>query len=256
MTSPIKVQYFDFESSFPSIIPATRRPWVSIAIAINKPANYFVVDRQKVVFDRAPFHPLINPSNGSLCTLKRFESWDPNVNHIWQVIQLVKDMFMNLEEEIDQLSRITGLINYETDEQQNNEDVKQNKVPDTEDHPLSPQQNQYHKQQQLNHHLIEQISNQINLDAVKLFHEDFESFQFNVAEVVVESRSKLYDPPETDASDEHQIIFGPFNPDIHEDYRRNFLLKGRTIVENGQGSAQVANQAIFYVKSNQDVTIN
>lgn len=221
--------------------------------------------KQKVIFDRKPFHPLINPSNGQLCTLKHFESWDPNINHVWQVIKLIKEMFMNLEEEIDQLGKICSIVNEEekvgSQEGERIEGEKSGRsCKQTISHPLvessqnqNQNQNQNRSGRNLSNYSMEQIMSQINVEAIKLYHQDFDTFQFKVAEVVVESRSKLYDPPEEDGGqvDDHQISFGPFNPQIHEDIRRNVLLAGKTTIDtNGQ------NQAIFYVKGNPDVEIN
>lgn len=206
-------------------------------------------DLQKIIFDRKPFHPLINASTGAVCTLKRFEHWDPNVNHVWEVVKLVKDMFKNLEEEIDQLSQITGIMKgSEKQESEAKADQRTNRKVHVTEHPLGQKQSSY-----ISHHLIEQITKQINIEAIKLYYDDFDSFQFSVAEVVVESRSKVYDPPESDQNDEHQISFGPFNPDIHEEIRKNVLLKGKTVVETNTSQA---NQAIFYVKGDHDLTIN
>ena len=164
---------------------------------------------------------------------------------------------MNLEEEIDQLAKICSIVNEEgkltsqeegtIDDQNSGKTCKQVIC-----HPLV--QSEHNRSgRNLSNHLMEQIISQINVEAIRLYHEDFDTFQFKVAEVVVESRSKLYDPPggDGDQIDDHQILFGPFNPEVHEDIRRNVLLAGKTTIDtNGQ------NQAIFYVKGNPDVEIN
>lgn len=212
--------------------------------------------KQKVIFDRKPFHPLINPSNGQVCTLKHFESWDPNINHVWEVIKLIKGIFMNLEEEIDQLAKICSIVNEDgkvaSQEGDTNGENSEKTCKLTISHPLI-ESGHNRSGRNLGNHLTEQIMSQINVEAIKLYHEDFDTFQFKVAEVVVESRSKVYDPPEGDGGqiDDHHISFGPFNPDVHEDIRKNVLLVGKTTIDsNGQ------NQAIFYVKGNPDVEIN
>ena len=165
---------------------------------------------------------------------------------------------MNLEEEIDQLAKICSIVDEDgkvtsqeeggtIDDQNSGKTCKQ-----AISHPLV-QSGHNRSGRNLSNHLMEQIMSQINVEAIKLYHEDFDTFQFKVAEVVVESRSKVYDPPEGDGGqiDDHQISFGPFNPEVHEDIRRNVLLIGKTTIDtNGQ------NQAIFYVKGNPDVEIN
>lgn len=165
-------------------------------------------------------------------------------------------MFMNLEEEIDQLAKICSIVDEDgkvasqeggTIDDRNSGKTFKQAISD----PLI-QSGQNRSGRNLSNHLTEQIMSQINVEAIKLYHEDFDTFQFKVAEVVVESRSKLYDEPEEEGQiDDHHISFAPFNPQVHEDIRKNVLLAGKTTIDtNGQ------NQAIFYVKGNPDVEIN
>lgn len=76
-------------------------------------------------------------------------------------------------------------------------------------------------------------SDDFNFESVRLFYDDYEGWQARILENVQESRVKVYEPP-VDADDQNAIIFGPWNPAIHEETRKAFLAGGRSLDQNSQ----------------------
>ena len=61
------------------------------------PQTYPDSDCPKIVFDRAPFHPLINPQTGELDVQRAFSTWKRNVNHIWNVLLYTRRIFYKID---------------------------------------------------------------------------------------------------------------------------------------------------------------
>lgn len=95
-------------------------------------------------------------------------------------------------------------------------------------------------------------SKNVNIDSVRLYVDDYEKFQAKVSSIVQESRCRIYEPP-VDSDDRNAMIFGPWNPQIHEAIRSNILLfdkqseqikesTGNSLATNGH-----SNQGISWV---------
>lgn len=235
-----------------------------------------------MIFEQKPFHPLIDPKTGQLYTHLEFPEWNPSITPIWKLIEYIKSIFVNVEKEIQVLHQMLESFCCDSktgNDELNHVDVRHGDAGlpgcrendsreiisgEDDDKPKSGAviEAQNEGKQEV---MVEQKRNKIcssqtnmtqvnmsrcmNINAVKMFREDKSCFQFKVAEVVVESRANIYEPSK-DASDPNAIIFGPFEPDIHEDIRQNQLLSGR--------STRVYDDslpAILYIKGN-EVTIN
>ena len=61
------------------------------------PQTYPDSDCPKIVFDRAPFHPLIDPNTGELDVQRAFPTWKRNVNHIWNVLLYIRRIFYKID---------------------------------------------------------------------------------------------------------------------------------------------------------------
>lgn len=71
-------------------------------------------------------------------------------------------------------------------------------------------------------------------EMVKMFRENKDEFLVKIAETVADCHARLYEPSK-DAGDQNAIVFGPWNPDIHEPLRRKLLAgKAISLTETGQ----------------------
>ena len=61
------------------------------------PESYPDSECPKIVFDHAPFHPLINPQTGELDVQRAFPAWKRNVNHIWNVLLYTRRIFYKID---------------------------------------------------------------------------------------------------------------------------------------------------------------
>jgi hypothetical protein len=82
-----------------------------------------------------------------------------------------------------------------------------------------------------------ELSDMFYAEASKLFREDQDTFQLKVAETVAECHAKLYELPH-ESNDANSIIFGPWNPQIHEELRQKLLStnRGATLAEDSEPS--------------------
>lgn len=143
-------------------------------------------EHPKLIFDTVPFHPLVNPKTGELNISKAFPLWNPNVNHLWQVIQLAKKIFYTLEKDLEDENEYASIAS--------------------------------------SHDLCEMF----RAELVKMYKEDPEKFQHRIAETVAECHAKIYEPP-MDSADHNAIFFGPWNPQLHEDFRQKLLSGDRNV---------------------------
>lgn len=67
-----------------------------------------------------------------------------------------------------------------------------------------------------------ELSEIFYIESVRLYKSNFEVFQSKVAETVEMLKIKIYDPP-NDYDDANAIIFGDFNPEIHQKVREELL---------------------------------
>ena len=61
------------------------------------PQTYPDGDCPKIVFEHAPFHPLVDPKSGELDVQRAFPQWKRNVNHIWNVLLYTRRVFYKIE---------------------------------------------------------------------------------------------------------------------------------------------------------------
>jgi ubiquitin-protein ligase len=144
----------------------------------------------KIVFDTIPFHPLVHPKTGELDTSKAFPLWNPNVNHLWQLVLFAKKIFYNLEKIIEEESEYTSL-------------------------------NPSHD-----------LGIMFHSELVKMFRENKDDFLVKIAETVADCHARIYEPPQ-ESGDPNAIVFGPWNPEVHEQLRRK-LLTGKGSVSEPQ----------------------
>jgi len=51
----------------------------------------------QILFDYAPFHPLIHPKTGKLDVQRAFPVWKRNVNHVWNVLLYMRRIFHKID---------------------------------------------------------------------------------------------------------------------------------------------------------------
>lgn len=92
------------------------------------------------------------------------------------------------------------------------------------------------------------LAENFHSQAVKMYKEDFETFQLKIAETIAECHSRIYDPP-NDANDQNAIMFGPWNPQQHEEIRQK-LLAGQTppLSDTGRDSGPSSIQGLSWVQ--------
>ena len=150
-----------------------------------------------LVFDTPdpPFHPLVD-QRGRLNTDLMYPEWNPRINKIWQLVLYLKRIFLTIEKDIESLKHV--ILNRDLDHQ--------------------------------NHHPLHDFPG-YNLEAVKLYYDDIEGFFSRIRREAADSRERVFEDP-MDVDDRNAIIFGPWNPEIHESIRRSMLLTGRAIIED------------------------
>lgn len=52
------------------------------------------------MFDGGIFHPAISPETGDLNVAAEFRKWRKTVNHVWQVLQYAKDVFIQIDTKV------------------------------------------------------------------------------------------------------------------------------------------------------------
>jgi hypothetical protein len=72
------------------------------------------------------------------------------------------------------------------------------------------------------------MSSMCNIKAVKMFREDFESFQQKVTQTIKECNEKIN---EYNSNDSNAIVFGSWNEDIHQELKTK-LLTGVNVIED------------------------
>ncbi|CAG9860108.1 unnamed protein product [Phyllotreta striolata] len=81
------------------------------------------------------------------------------------------------------------------------------------------------------------VEHAVNLEAAEMFKNDTENFQKLAAEIVKESKNRLYDEPPVD--DEHYLKFEPYVPDIHDKVRSEMI--------NGQFETKYSKKGLSWV---------
>ena len=177
---------------------------------------------QQITFEQPiPYHPLVDPASGRLLTTKAFPDWNPDVNKIWQVLLLTKSIFFSLEKEIESFKSPINV---------------------SSDNTLNESNNQFDFD----------VAKVLNGDAIRLYFNDYEKFQAKVSSIVQESRCRIYEPP-VDSEDRNAIVFGPWNPQIHEVIRSEQLLQKKQLEQIKQTSTSSstnghASQGISWVR--------
>lgn len=64
---------------------------------VSIPANYPDGECPRILFNSAPFHPLIEPNTGKLDVERAFPTWKRNVNHIWNVLLYTRRIFYKID---------------------------------------------------------------------------------------------------------------------------------------------------------------
>ena len=95
------------------------------------------------------------------------------------------------------------------------------------------------------------LARSLNTDSIRLYVNDYEKFQAKVSSIVQESRCRIYEPP-GDSDDRNAIVFGPWNPQIHEVIRSDVILHKKQLEQIRQLSNSTTNghagQGISWVR--------
>ncbi|KAI1285191.1 AKT-interacting protein [Halotydeus destructor] len=91
-----------------------------------------------------------------------------------------------------------------------------------------------------------ELSDMFHNETVRMYREDNEKFKLKVAETVAQCHAKLYDPP-VDSQDRNAIIFGPWNPELHDDLRHT-LVTGKAPLSFEDNGSTSAKQGLSWVQ--------
>lgn len=95
----------------------------------------------------------------------------------------------------------------------------------------------------------------INVEAAKLYKENFDIFQAKVATSLAACNEKLFDPPK-DADDKNSIIFGPWNPDVHESLRRKLISDNFRLTELEEDSIPTRPAGLSWMQRSSNQTFS
>jgi ubiquitin-protein ligase len=64
---------------------------------VNIPANFPDCDCPSITFTPPVYHPVIDPSTGSLDIIRAFHKWRRSVNHLWQILLYARRVFFKID---------------------------------------------------------------------------------------------------------------------------------------------------------------
>nr|CAB3220848.1 ubiquitin-conjugating enzyme E2 11-like [Phallusia mammillata] len=64
---------------------------------VSIPPTYPDGECPQILFNCAPFHPLIEPNTGKLDVQRAFPTWRRNVNHIWNILLYTRRIFYKID---------------------------------------------------------------------------------------------------------------------------------------------------------------